>query len=107
MQNKYKYQFQPFHIVTPSPWPLITRFSLLILASAGVFYFNGYETFTSQTFLLTIGFLTTVFRIILWFRDVVTEATFLGDHTYVVQKGISISVILFIIREVFFFLRVF
>lgn len=102
-----QFQMQPFHIVTPSPWPLLTRFALLILTSGAVFYFNGYDTIGSQTFLLTIGFLTTVIRIVLWFRDVILEGTFLGDHTFVVQKGISISVILFIVREVFFFLRVF
>ena len=37
-----QFQFQPFHLVTPSPWPLLTSFSLLILTSAAVMYFNGY-----------------------------------------------------------------
>lgn len=105
--HKSDFQGQPFHIVTPSPWPLLTRFALLILTSGFVFYFNGYETFGNPTMLVTLGFLTTVISIILWFRDVVTEATFLGDHTHVVQKGISMSVVLFIVSEVFFFLSVF
>ena len=43
----------------------------------------------------------------LWFRDVITEGTFLGDHTYLVQKGITMSVGLFILSEVFFFVSVF
>ncbi|CAO1638485.1 unnamed protein product (mitochondrion) [Parajaminaea phylloscopi] len=107
--QKYQFQAQPYHLVTPSPWPLLTSFALLILTVSTVLYFNGYESPLggSGVNLLCIGFLTTVGAIILWFRDVVTEGTFLGDHTYLVQKGITISVGLFILSEVFFFVSVF
>jgi cytochrome c oxidase subunit 3 len=44
---------------------------------------------------------------ILWFRDVVSEGTYLGNHTAAVQKGINIGFGLFIISEVFFFLAIF
>jgi cytochrome c oxidase subunit 3 len=43
----------------------------------------------------------------LWFRDVISEGTYLGNHTLAVQKGINIGVALFIISEVFFFLAIF
>lgn len=105
---RHKVQAQPFHLVTSSPWPLLTSFSLLILTSSAVMYFNGYASiFGSSTALLSIGFITTVSCMILWFRDVVIEGTFLGDHTFNVQKGISLGVALFIVSEVFFFLSIF
>ncbi len=67
-------------------------------------YFNG---FANSGYLLTIGFLSTTSAMVLWFRDVVTEGTFLGDHTAIVQKGITLGVALFILSEVFFFISIF
>ena len=106
---KHQFPYQPFHLVTTSPWPLLTSFALLILTSATVIYFNGYQSpfGGSGLSLLFLGLITTVGAMILWFRDVITEGTFLGDHTYVVQKGITMSVGLFILSEVFFFVSVF
>lgn len=43
----------------------------------------------------------------LWFRDIVAEGTFLGDHTLAVQKGLYIGVILFILSEALFFAAIF
>jgi len=43
----------------------------------------------------------------LWFKDIITEASYLGAHTDKVQKGISLGVVLFIVSEVFFFLSIF
>ncbi len=42
-----------------------------------------------------------------WFRDVIFEATYKGNHTLAVQKGIYIGVILFIVSEAFFFFSYF
>ena len=103
-----QFQAQPFHLVTPSPWPLLTSFTLLILTSGTVMYFNGYANpLGSAMILVAIGFVTTLASIILWFRDVVTEGTFLGDHTFPVQRGITMGVALFIVSEIFFFISVF
>ena len=86
-----QFQAQPFHLVTSSPWPLITSFTLLILTSGTVIYFNGYANPLggSGLILVAIGFVTTASTMALWFRDVVAEGTFLGDHTFPVQKGIT------------------
>lgn len=43
----------------------------------------------------------------LWFRDIITEGTYLGNHTLAVQKGISLGMGLFILSEALFFLAVF
>lgn len=109
MKNATQYQYQPFHLVTPSPWPLFTSFTLLVFTSASVIYFNGYANPLggSGIVLVAIGLFTTIIAIVLWFRDVVTEGTYLGDHTFVVQKGITIGVALFIVSEIFFFVSIF
>jgi cytochrome c oxidase subunit 3 len=43
----------------------------------------------------------------MWFRDIISEATYLGDHTMAVQKGINLGVALFIVSEGLFFLAIF
>lgn len=43
----------------------------------------------------------------LWFRDIISEGTYLGDHTAAVQKGINLGVALFIVSEALFFLSIF
>src|SRR6266478_7465648 len=99
-----KFQYFPFHLVTPSPWPILLSFSLLSMAIGAVMYMHGYVNGGN---LLTTGFILTAYGMGLWFRDVVTEGTYLGDHTKQVKKGIQMGVILFIVSEVFAFLSVF
>lgn len=43
----------------------------------------------------------------LWFRDVISEGTYLGNHTAAVQRGIGMGVSLFIASEALFFLAIF
>ena len=42
MTNIARTQFQshPFHMVEPSPWPLLTAFALLTLTVSGVLYLS-------------------------------------------------------------------
>ena len=42
-----------------------------------------------------------------WFRDVISEGTYLGNHTLAVQKGLNMGVALFIVSEGLFFLAIF
>lgn len=43
----------------------------------------------------------------LWFRDIISEATYLGNHTSAVQRGLNMGVGLFIVSEALFFLAIF
>ena len=67
----------------------------------------SFHGFANGGYLLSLGLLLTASAMALWFRDIVAEGTYLGDHTLQVQKGIFIGMILFIISEVFAFLSVF
>ena len=55
--NIIKFQYFPFHLVDPSPWPLFGSFSLLLMAVSGVMSFHGYAYGGS---LLLLGLILTV-----------------------------------------------
>ena len=99
-----KFQAFPYHLVDPSPWPLLVSFSLLTLTIGAVMYMHGYSNGDK---LASLGLILTASGMALWFRDVITEGTFLGHHTKEVQNGLVIGIVLFIISEVFAFISVF
>lgn len=88
----------------PSPWPILTSFALLTLTVSAVMYFHGFENGGN---LLSLGFFLTAFAMVLWFRDVILEGTFLGNHTRQVQQGLALGFALFIVSEVMAFFSVF
>lgn len=70
MTNRKQFQFFPFHLVDMSPWPLLTSFSVLLMAVSAVMCFHG---FANGGKLLLLGFILTASVMLLWFKDVVTE----------------------------------
>ena len=102
--TRTQYQAFPFHLVEPSPWPILTSFALLTLTVSAVLYFHG---FVNGGELLTLGFILVSGGMVLWFRDVITEGTYEGHHTSFVQRGLTIGFALFIVSEVFAFVSVF
>ena len=99
-----QYQFFPFHLVTPSPWPILVSFSLLTTTLGAVSYFHGYLYGGS---ILSLGLILTISGMGLWLKDVTTEATLLGDHTKEVVTGLVYGIVLFIVSEAFAFLSIF
>ena len=98
------FQYFPYHLVDPSPWPILLSFSLLNLTIGAVLYMHGYS---NGGLILFIGFILTLFGMSLWFRDVITEGTYIGHHTKEVKNGLMIGILLFIVSEIFAFLSVF
>jgi hypothetical protein len=97
-------QVHGFHLVDPSPWPIISAFAALMMTFGGVLFMHGY---IGGSFLIKFGFLMTLFMMACWWRDVVREATFEGQHTMIVQKGLRMGMILFIVSEIMFFFCIF
>jgi heme/copper-type cytochrome/quinol oxidase subunit 3 len=93
-----------YHLVDESPWPLVTAFSVQAMLLGAVMYM---QTIINGLFVLTLGLLSTVYCAGLWWRDVIREGTFEGEHTQVVQRGLRIGMILFIVSEVMFFFAFF
>jgi cytochrome c oxidase subunit 3 len=90
----------PFHLVDPSPWPLVGALSSFMLTTGAVMFMHSYKLGYGLFFL---GLIMVIVTIGLWSRDIVREATFQGRHTFEVQKGLRIGMILFITSEVMFF----
>lgn len=102
--NRSIFQHHPFHLVSPSPWPLYTCISLLTLTTSGVLTMHG---FNNSFFLLGFAFISLVLSMSFWWRDVISEGTYLGNHTLAVQRGLNMGVALFIVSEALFFLAIF
>lgn len=94
----------PFHIVTPSPWPVFAAFSAFFRLFGMALYLHA---FTRGLALYTFGLTSTVIIASLWWRDVVREATFEGAHTDAVQYGLRFGRVLFIVSEVRLFFAFF
>ena len=102
--HRSTFQGHPFHLVSPSPWPLFTCISLLTLTTATVLNIHGFEQ--AGIWLLS-SLIILIASMSFWFRDVISEGTYLGNHTLAVQKGLNMGVALFIVSEAFFFLAIF
>jgi cytochrome c oxidase subunit 3 len=94
----------PFHLVTPSPWPLYTAISVQALLISIVAYLHKYETNATTIFICLICFFAALYG---WFNDVIFESTYQGMHTFAVQRGLRYGMLLFIISEVLFFFSFF
>lgn len=97
-------QNHPFHIVDPSPWPLVASLGAFFTVFGFTLYMHFYQ---NGLFLFTLGLLTLVSTMAIWWRDVIREATFEGHHTSYVRKGLKLGMILFIASEVMLFFAFF
>ena len=98
------FQFHPYHLVSPSPWPLYTSLSLGTLGlTTALSIHNFYNTYI----LWYVSVVLVVASMSLWFRDIISEGTYLGNHTLAVQRGLNMGVGLFIVSEALFFLAIF
>ena len=68
--QRSNFQAHPFHLVSPSPWPLYTSISLLTLTTSAVSTFHG---FSNAGNVLGIAFVAVVYTMSLWFRDIISE----------------------------------
>jgi len=97
-------QRHPFHLVDPSPWPLLGSVAALGMTYGGVMYLHNYTG--GFTFFL-LGFSTILYTMYIWWRDIIREGTFEGQHTAAVQQGLRQGVLLFIVSEIMFFFAFF
>lgn len=97
-------QKHPFHLVDPSPWPLRAATSVFMRTSGGVGYRHGYNGGGS---ILALGLFLLLSTRFVWWRDVIREGTFEGQHTTIVQLGLRFGRVLFIVSEIRFFFAFF
>lgn len=97
-------QRHPYHLVTPSPWPLLASLGALAITVGAVMYMHRYS-FGGLTLLFGVVYVALIAA--LWWRDVIREAVFEGAHTTKVQFGLKLGMVLFIASEVMFFFAFF
>jgi cytochrome c oxidase subunit III len=86
-----------YHLVDPSPWPIIGAIAAFITAVGAVVWMHG-----SAPWVMAIGFLGILYTMFMWWRDIIAEAH-KGDHTAVVGLHLRYGMIMFIASEVMFF----
>ena len=92
-----------YHLVNPSPWPLIGSVAVTTLAIGGVIYMKGLFGFEEGSpWVLLAGFSMVIWVMFGWWREVIKEGR-TGDHTPVVEIGLKYGMLLFIASEIMFF----
>lgn len=102
--KKVNTQLHGFHLVDPSPWPLFAGLGAFFLTFGTTMYMHGYS---GGGFLWKLGLLVILLVMFGWWQDVVREATYEGQHTLAVQRGLKLGVILFIASEAMLFVAFF
>jgi len=88
----------PYHLVDPSPWPIVGALAAGILFGGAVMFMHG-----GPWWVMIVGFIAVLAVMFVWWRDVIREAVYEGHHTKVVQIGLRYGMALFIASEVMFF----
>ena len=103
-QFKYLKTKHNFHLVDPSPWPVVAALGAFFLVTGGVLFMHK---FLGGFNLFVTGLLLILFVMYTWWRDVIREATFEEQHSIGVQKGLRLGMVLFIVSEIMFFFAFF
>ena len=92
-----------YHLVEPSPWPIVGSVGALIMVMGGLMYMHEIAGGLWVMLIAVIGLAYTLVR---WWADVIRESR-AGDHTDIVSKGLRLGMALFITSEVLFFFAFF
>ena len=99
-----------YHIIDPSPWPLLASIGAFIMAFGGVAYmrylaggsFKMFGLELANPWVFFIGLVVVLYTMFGWWSDTIKEAHE-GHHTRVVSLHLRYGMIMFIASEVMFF----
>ena len=93
---------QPYHLVDPSPWPLVGALGggILVFGIVTAAHGSGYVP-------LILGVVLVLSVMVMWWRDVLRESNTAGLHSPIVRLGLRYGMTLFIASEVMFFVGFF
>ncbi len=96
-----------YHLVDPSPWPIVGSIAAFMMLVGAVFWMNkDYAAFgvvAGQPWIFIVGFAGVLFTMAGWWRDVIQESVVKHNHTPVVKLHLRYGMLLFIASEVMFF----
>ena len=113
MADSHAVPHHDYHLVNPSPWPLVSSIATVVMMVGAVVWMKGLVPADSGPLASALladgskplffaglaGVLVSMFG---WWADVIKESR-QGDHTPVVSIGLRYGMILFIASEVMFF----
>ncbi len=97
-------QNHPYHLVDPSPMPLLTSFAIgLLLLGGGL----AMHEEPSGFYVLFAGLAAVIICCYFWWKAVIREGMEDKAHTNAVQMGMRFGMALFIVSEIMFFFAFF
>lgn len=95
----------PFHIVRPSPWPLLGALAAGLLAVGALLYMHEIKIGDFAVGLkgVVLGLLAVMAVMFFWWKDVIFEAVEEQAHSPIAKIGMRYGMVLFIASEVAFF----
>ena len=95
----------PYHLVDPSPWPIVGAIGAFVMALGAIMWMKSIPvgSVTPGSYVFGAGTICVLFVMANWWLDVIKEAQTPGVHTPVVALGLRYGMILFIASEVMFF----
>lgn len=99
----------PYHIVRPSPWPLLSSFAGMLFAVGMILYMHKTKIGEFEIGLIGVylGVASILACMFFWWKDVIHEAKVEKAHTPIVEIGMRYGMALFIASEVMFFVAFF
>lgn len=89
-----------FHIIDPSPWPILVSLSLFLMTFSGAMMMHEYRWVDPILYIGAAGLVYFLYR---WWSDVIKEGMVDKAHTSLVRNGLSLGMVLFIVSEIMFF----
>ncbi len=98
MADTHTDQNHPYHMVEPSPWPVLGAAASLVLAVGAILFMHD-----SGPWVMLAGFAALFYVMFRWWADVIGEAEDGVSHNPIVRIGLRYGMALFIASEVMFF----
>jgi len=98
MADSHSDQNHPYHMVAPSPWPVLGAGAALVLAGGAIVFMHD-----GGPWIMLAGVAALLYVMFRWWGDVIREAQDGHSHNAIVRIGLRYGMALFIVSEVMFF----
>lgn len=103
MADAHAVPHHDYHLVDPSPWPLVASIAVTVMMFGAVIWMKGLFGLPEGTMWpFFAGLAGVLYSMVGWWGDVIKESR-KGDHTPVVSIGLRYGMVLFIASEIMFF----